>query len=296
MPSLRRLLALGLLATACIAAPAGATNNQTYQDSTGENPAAPDITTIEVSNDDAGMITFKINIANRPQLTRDMLIALDVDTDANAATGDPETFGADYAMELFGGDIALFRWDGTNFTRRPGDPPSTSLIYQYANGVTIRISAAELGNTTKFGFHVIAISGIVVDEATGNVDFTNAAGDIAPAASAGLYQYEVKVAPARLVLKSLKTTPASPKAGKGYIVRMSATRSDTGAPISGGEVTCVARLGGKTLRAKSAGFVGGQAVCTFQLPRTAKGKVLRGTITITFEGRKLARPFGGKVG
>ena len=41
-------------------------NSQTFTDSTGEDPNAPDITTIVVSNDDAGLITFKINISNRP--------------------------------------------------------------------------------------------------------------------------------------------------------------------------------------------------------------------------------------
>ena len=60
--------------------PPGAANSVTYQDSTGENPAAPDITTIVVSNNDTGMMTFKINIPNRPQLTRDMLIDMLVDT------------------------------------------------------------------------------------------------------------------------------------------------------------------------------------------------------------------------
>jgi hypothetical protein len=295
MRTLRRTLVLGLLALACAAVPAGASNTQTYEDSTGENPAAPDITTIVVSNDDAGMLTFQVNIPNRPQLTRDMLVDMLVDTDANPATGDPDSLGADYALELFLGEVALFKWDGTGFTRRVGDPPATSLIYQYTNGVTFKISAAELGNTKKLGFAVIALSGVIVDEATGNVDFSTAVGDAAPAASAGLYSYEVKVAPAKLVLKNLATTPAQPKAGKAYTVRMSATRSDTGATITGGTVTCTAKAGSKTLKAASAKFVGGQAVCVFRIPASAKGQTLRGTITITFEGRKLTRPFSGKI-
>ena len=74
MRSLRPVLGLALLAAVMAVAPAGAANTVTYQDSTGENPAAPDITTIVVSNNDTGMITFKINIPNRPQFTRDMLI------------------------------------------------------------------------------------------------------------------------------------------------------------------------------------------------------------------------------
>ncbi len=44
---------------------------------------APDITSVVVSNDDAGMITFKVNISNRPTLTPDMSVLLFLDTDQN---------------------------------------------------------------------------------------------------------------------------------------------------------------------------------------------------------------------
>lgn len=294
MRMLRRALLLGAL-TLLVAVPAGASNSVTFQDSTGEDPAAPDITTVVVSNNDAGMITFRINIPNRPQLTRDMAIVMFVDADAKATTGDPETLGADYVIELFLGEINLYKWDGTDFTRRAGDPPSTSLVYSWSNGVTISISSAELGNTKRFGFDVLAISGFVIDETTGEIDSTNAKRDTAPAPAAGFYVYDVKVAPAKLVLKSLSTTPSRPKAGKSYTVRMSATRSDTGAAISGGQVVCAAKVGGATLRASSARFAGGQAVCVFKVPASAAGKTLRGTITIVFEGKKLTRPFGGRV-
>ena len=62
------------------AAPAApAANTQTYTDSTGENPAAPDITTIVVSNNDAGVVSFRINVPNRPTFTQDILVWLFVD-------------------------------------------------------------------------------------------------------------------------------------------------------------------------------------------------------------------------
>jgi len=182
--------AIVLLPTVASGAPSSPTaptavsaNSTSYQDSSGENPAAPDITTITVSNTDAGLISFKIAIPNRAQLGQDMLVLLFVDSDANAQTGDPESLGADYVIQIFGGEAALFRWDGGDFTRRAGDPPATSLIFSYANGVTVTMSAAELGNTKKFGFAVIAISGVAIDPTTGDVDFTNAVADAAPAAS-----------------------------------------------------------------------------------------------------------------
>ena len=95
MRTLRTVLLLGFLAALFAVVPAGASNTVTYQDSTGEDPAAPDITTVVVSNDDTGMVTFKINIPNRPQLSRDILLDMIVDTDANSATGDPDSLGGD---------------------------------------------------------------------------------------------------------------------------------------------------------------------------------------------------------
>jgi hypothetical protein len=287
---------LGFLAALFTVVPAGASNTITFTDSSGEDPAAPDITTVVVSNDDAGLISFKINIPNRPQLSRDIAIDMFVDSDSNAATGDPQFLGADYVIELFLGEVSLFKWDGTDFTRRVGDPPATTLVYSWASGVTIKISATELGSTKKFGFDVLAVSGLVIDDATGNIDNTNAKSDVAPAPSAGLYRYEVKIAPARLVAKTLSTTPAKPKAGKSFTVRLAATRSDTGATIVNGELDCAAKAGSKALKPKSEKFIGGQAVCVFQIPAGTQGKTLRGTIKIVFEGKSLTRPFAGKIG
>jgi hypothetical protein len=295
MRTLRTTFVLGLFVALFAVTPAGASNTTTFTDSSGEDPAAPDVTTVVVSNDDAGMITFKINIPNRPQLSRDIALDMFVDSDSNAATGDPNFLGADYVIELFLGEVSLFKWDGTDFTRRAGDPPATSLIYSWASGATIKISAAELGNTKKFGFDVLAVSGLVIDDTTGAIDNSNAKSDVAPAFSAGLYRYEVKLAPARLDAKKLSTTPSSPRAGKTFTVRLTATRSDTGATIVNGAVACAAKAGTKTVKPKSAKFVGGQAVCVFQIPAGTKGKTLRGTIKIVFEGKSLTRPFAGKI-
>ncbi len=197
------VIALPAAASGALSAPAApsaiAANSTTYQDSAGENPAAPDITTLTVSNTDAGLVSFRIVIPNRATFSSDMLIALEIDTDNTATTGSPE--GTDYAIEIFQGEAALFRWDGTGFTRRPGDPPFTSLLFSYTGGITIRMSAAELGNTKALKFAAFVFSGIAVDPVTGALDFTNAVADAAPAVGAGLYAYQVRITPATLVVK-----------------------------------------------------------------------------------------------
>ncbi|MCI0636473.1 MAG: hypothetical protein L0206_21525, partial [Actinobacteria bacterium] len=87
------VVALPTAASGAFSAPTAPTaiaaNSTTYQDSSGENPAAPDITTLTTSNTDAGMLSFRVNVPNRPTFGQDMLIVLFVDSDNNAATGDP---------------------------------------------------------------------------------------------------------------------------------------------------------------------------------------------------------------
>jgi hypothetical protein len=285
--------ALPTLASGALSAPAA--NSVTFQDSTGETPGAPDITTITVSNDDTGLITFRINVPSRPTLDQDMLFEIWVDSDSNAATGDPELAGVDYVMQLVRGEINLYKWDGSDFTRRFGDPSAVTLSQSYQAGLTVRISASELGNTKAFRFFVIAISGLVVDPVTGEIDGTSAVGDAAPGGGAGLYPYEVKIAKPTLVAKKLTASPAKPKAGKPFTLRLVAARSDTGATIQNGRVTCVAKAGNVRLKPQVARVVGGAATCTWNIPASASGKTFRGTVTISFEGLKTSQSYASKI-
>jgi hypothetical protein len=291
------VVALPTAASGAFSAPAApaaiSANEQTYEDSTGELAAAPDITRITVSNTDAGLISFRIAIPNRPTFTQDLLIALEIDTDNNPATGSPE--GTDHAIEVLLGEVFLYRWDGTNFTRRAGDPPATSLRFAYQGGVTVSVSSAELGNTRAFKFNTVAISGVTVDPTTGDLDFTNALPDFAPAVNAGLYEYEVKITPPTLVVRSLRPTPRSPTAGRSFTLRLVAARSDTNAVVQNGRVTCVGRVGNARLRAQVQRVQSGAATCTWNIPPNAKGKTFRGSVAVVFEGLRATQAFSRKI-
>jgi hypothetical protein len=290
------VIALPTAASGALLAPAApnaiAANTTSYTDSSGEIPNAPDITTLVTSNNDAGLISFRINIPNRPQLTQDMLLALEVDSDNNASTGSPE--GTDYAIELVQGEVFLYRWDGTNFTRRPGDPPATSLIFSYQGGPTISISTAELGNTRAFRFSVVAISGVTIDPTTGALDFTNALADFAPAVTAGLYSYQVRITRPTLVVR--RVSAGKPVAGKPFTLRMVTARSDTNAVVQNGRVTCVGRVGNARLKATVQRVIAGAATCTWNLPPTSKGKRFRGSVTIVFEGLRATESYTSRIG
>ena len=118
-----------------------------------------------------------------------------------------------------------------------------------------------------------------------------------PPRQRGFYTYDVKVAPARLVFKSLTKAPASPKAGKTFTVRMAATRSDTGAAIVNGQVDCTAKAGARSVQAEVRAVRGRPGGMRLHGPGgNERARRLRGTITIIFEGKKLTRPFSGKIG
>jgi hypothetical protein len=296
---LRYLKAFAVVAGACALVPsaagAPAANSTTFQDSTGEQAGAPDITTVVVSNNDAGVISFEINVPGRGALTEDMIVEIVIDADNNPATGDPDpaNSGGDYAIELFGGTATLYRWDGTTYSRRGADPPQSSLIF---SGLKISINASELGNTTRFNFNTFVATGVIFDRNTGDIDFSKAQADFAPDLGHGLWNFVVRVGQLRLGVKSFSLSPRRPQAGRAFTASMVATRSDTGATLAGGQVSCTATVGGKRLAPRVHAFAGTRARCAWQIPASARGQKLRGTITVVFEGRRVGRSFSATVG
>jgi hypothetical protein len=268
-----------------------AVNSATFIDSTGEDAAAPDITSIAVSNDDAGLITFKVNISNRPTLTPDMTVLIFMDTDQQPSTGDANALGSEYVIELDPGSVGLFQWNGTDFVAAP---QQTSLTFGYdATGATIRVSAADLGKAKGMNFGVDVYSGIATD-ASGNPDFTNAHDDLAPDAGHGFYNYKV-VTKLTLSVVAFTTFPKPAKAAKNFVAALAVNESDTGGPVTAGTVACAATISLKHIATLSHALKNGIAGCVWHLPKTSKGKTIRGTITVTVQGVKVTRPFTAKI-
>ena len=287
-------VAIALVALPAIAlgsAARGATNSQSYQDSTGEDAAAPDITSIGVANDDTGAITFQINISNRPAFTPDMLLDIYLDTDKNAATGDSQIFGSEYVIELQPGAVGLFQWNGSDFV---GAASQSSLTFSYGtSGATIRVNALDLSRTKGFNFAVDVASGITVD-ASGNPDFTNVHDDIAPDPGHGTFAYQV-LAKVTLTVGAFTTSPKPAKAGRAFSAGLAVTESDTNAGVDQGTITCTARIAGKAVPLKAKRLVDGIAVCVWSIPKTARGKTIRGSIALALQGAQTSRTFSAKI-
>jgi hypothetical protein len=253
-----------------------AANTTTYTDSTGEDPTGPDITTITVSNDDAGLITFRISIPNRSSpMTSDAEYQVFIDSDNNAATGDKD--GDDYLLDAYtnpsrGHVIGLWKWSGSYFS-----PIQSSAGGSYGTGViTMKISAADLGGTTTFKFIVLALAGVVID-ASGDGDYSNAHGDFAP--DSGSYSYS-------FVAGTTTTTPTTPTTdGGGPLPRLPLSMARLQGTFSVIiRVTQNQNFGQKVgaTSSKKWGFV----------PRCSEGPCSV-TVTIPGAGRKVLKGSGG---
>jgi hypothetical protein len=299
MRGVGRLVGIAVVATLAVApavslggASRTSSNSTTYPDSLGEDPQAPDITATTVTNDDTGLITFRLAVANRPQLTPDMLVELDLDTDDDASTGSSEELvpGTDYIVQLTPGAVDLFKWSGSDF--RGTTAPSLTYAYD-AGGATIRIRASELGNTRTIRFAGLAVSGLTT-RADGSVDVASAHPDFSPDQGHGAFTYQVRVT-VSLKAAGFTTTPKIVRAGRSFSVALAATESDTGGPVERGTVTCAARLAGSPLRVKSKRLVNGVAVCVWTAPPTARGKRVIGSVTLTAKGATISRSFAVRV-
>jgi hypothetical protein len=280
------LLAVTVVPSALARASAGPA---TFADPTGDAGTAPDVTTVVVSSDESKLITFQVNFA--APLAGPASVGVFVDSDRNSATGSQDLAGADYVLvyRAATGSVGLGQWNGTTFVAAPS---ATSLrVQSTASQVTFSINASELGNTSDLEFWVGTASG---DDSAEN--------DEAPNAGAWPYTVETDSGASIQLVARVMVAPKTTKAGRPYLVSMSIERADSrdfgGAT---GQVRCVATLGGRAIPARAHLWVGGRrdtvavATCGWNVPKGAKGKTLRGTVTGMFGGATVTRGFSARV-
>ena len=263
---MRSSIALAALALALLVVPA-ASAARTYSDLAGDSGAAPDITSVAISHDDAGWVSLAVT-TNQPVLSPDALFWGYIDADRDASTGmSVNGLGVD---EMFLGDGTgglLAHIDGGSFQIAF----SSTLTTSYANGVfTARFNRSELGTTERFAFAVES----ELDDANGDT----IASDHAPDAPPG---YEYSFVPLSLTMGSPAGAPKAPVSGRRFVVSATVTRSD-GQPFAAGNVTCTARAGKVALK-PIATTTDGVARCAMKVPKGMSGKTLRGTVTVSAE-------------
>ena len=263
---------------------ASAAKSVRFSDARREDPQAPDITAVVVSNTDAASarasrITFRIEVPNRPVLTEDMRIAvwIDADDDRRMGLAEHAAFpGADYFVRWdrkLSEDARLLRCSRS--TCRTASAPT--FRFSYARAASFSMQAAELGDTRRFRFSSRVYSGIVGTPATG-LDFSGMHVDFAPEEGSS-WTY-------RLLVRR----PPPPRGSRTFTVRFTVTRAD-GSVLTSGRVSCTGTVGGKRVVPRSERFVGRRATCVFVLPLSAKGKTIRGTITVVSGEVRVTKTF-----
>jgi len=97
----------------------------TFPDPANDHDAAPDITTVRVSDAKSGWVTFAISTPNYETLPAESVVLLWVDVDANGRTG---LGGADLQFTIVGLEVALERWDPRAEDWVPDDLPTRARV------------------------------------------------------------------------------------------------------------------------------------------------------------------------
>ena len=100
----------------------------------------------------------------------------------------------------------------------------------------------------------------------------------------------------QLQVTALLRSPAQPVAGHRFEITLAAAEV-SGADIGILRVTCTATVGGKPLRVVTTRFVeeSGRATCSWKIPITARGKLLRGAISAASPASRVSRSFSFRV-
>ena len=286
--SLLLALPLALLAALSIAPAAGsapavrasihAASATSFSDAAGDSGTAPDVTDVDLGNDlVAGHLVFWVTVANRPDnLVAGDDLAIFIDSDNNPSTGDA---GAEYVIGLDAEGVGAYRWDGAQYA---GIDPA-SLTAHFSKGdkaFRVAIHPNDLGIAGAFNFTVETHSADAYDFApNGPPDWA----------------YTLATGRLGLAVSGSALVPKRPTAGKALAAALEIVRTDINEVLAQGRVKCTLKIGTQSKRAARAGFASGLAVCAWNLPKSAKGKLVRGTISVTFGGTTVKRSFSARA-
>lgn len=270
----------------------------TFTDPVGDAKAAPDISTVTVSDDAAGMLTISVAASDLRANTR-------VNVRLNTDKADGHDYWLHYQRGAKNWLWNLSRWDGATWQRVPQS--STMSFNPGDASCSWTLSAADLGGTRGFRFQVDTE---LIDPATKKI----LAHDVAPDSLPGwLYNLAAPVktittttaqtttqpttttAPAETpVIGAPTTVPAKALADRRLTVSFPVKRSSDGAPLSGGTMICNPTITGKLLH-HTEQYKSGVARVTLTIPRTAKGKLLRIAVTIKLGSESTTRTANFRV-
>ena len=257
--------------------PAHSAALQHYDDDILDVESAPDICMANVVTNDNHAITLGIHLHDRLGFAVLDTYSILLDADSNATTGAPADVGvaagAEYAIDVADGASRLSSWNGSSF--EPVVPqPEIPTAWSDGYGPVLQVGRAALGDPQAFNLIL----------KTANAEDL----DLAP--DSGSWSYSVT--PLQLTAGRLAVGPA--RAGKPLAVAMEVERSDFEIALDEGAIVCRATVAGRRLVGRGL-FAGELIVCSWRLPKDARGKRVRGSVSVTFQSVTAKRSFTVRV-
>lgn len=264
-----------------IPAAAGA-GKLTFGDPAGDAGAGFDITSLTVSNDDAGLLTFRVALPALAAPPDNMAVLI-------ALNGDPKgpAFQPDHLIAAIRGVAVM---GPVTASGSPVVSRTVTTTFQ-PGALTVSVARRDLGNPRTLG-----LTAATFTLATDLSPITEANVDVVEASASARYTIAL---PTKLLVRSANLSPGRPVAGgrfrAGAFVR-DVTYGAPGEPVSGGRVTCSFTVGGRKVTAARSLTKAGRATCAGAVPGDAAGATLRGTVTYTLDGVTVRRTFSTVVG
>jgi hypothetical protein len=283
LPRAGPVLAVAVLALVLV--PAASSGN--YADPSGDaQGGSGDITSVTVAGDKgSGQLVFRVSGTNIAS-SKDNVLFVDIDTDANPNTGNLLDDGAEYSFYVDDDSYDFGRWDGAHWV---DTPHSTVRVAGGTSQIMISVNRSELGNTADFNFTAVAFNATLVGN-TPQIGLDAAPDD-------GAFNYSIDANGPQINSVDVQTTPSGgPRAGKGFVIAPTTlhlppdARTNT-ASVLPESYACGAKLGAKKLVGTGTGG------CTFAIPKKkSKGKKLTVQLTVNYEGATKVVPLIFKVG
>jgi hypothetical protein len=256
---------------------------------------SPDISTIAVTNDDAGNVTFTVSFANRfSDLKDNDGFEVIMDTDQNWSNG------YDYGYLGIKDHYGLYSWNGSAW-----NPVNAQTVHGTSgNGQAgFTLNRSDLGNATVLRFYVGTTR-----------DFGDSWGDYAPNGNTDYYQYSLVLpsapatttTPVATTTPRTTTTPASPpptfsvtavgkpQAGKVFVVRARVLIGSLSALPSA--LGCAAKIGTSPVRTSVLNGPAPYRRCVISVPRGTSGKTLGVTLLVQYKTTGTTRKLSFRIG
>jgi len=257
-----------------------------FTDPRGDHDAAPDITSISVSDTPGGKIDVRVATSNYPTLPGDKLIGVDFDL-----AGRPPDADDVFVEYLSGPGIVQVNIE-ENESLVPSLRPNTA-VGRYEDGVlTMSVDRKELD-----GAAIVGVAGVTFDVVgRGESEGQAFEGDVEAVDSApddltgALFPYRLaNRPPLQLRTTTVVRSPARPRAGRRFTYGVVVRRLDNYSVLRTGSVTCSVLASGTRVPAVGR-FVRGRAECSLLVP-TKASSTLRGTVTVRAAGAVVRSTF-----